>query len=159
LLSRDLASLAIDLSPNPARAVLIVVTALGLVGSTFLPNYWAWMAVATVFAASCAQAWRMGLIGRRYALCQLQCDSEGSWWVHSSDGKRVAIRLRSGSRVGPNIIWLAVRGLDGARTQFWILLLPLGVPDPVWRGLQARLRWLSVIEASPDMPKDDSFVS
>jgi hypothetical protein len=128
-----------------------------MTGAAFLPDPWAWFAIFAVLTAGLAQAWRLGLIGRRYSLSQLQCDSDAGWWVVSPTGIRLAVRFGDASRVGADVVWLAVRSAKGI---FWLLLLRFSVPDPIWRQLQARLRWVSDSEAgSKDQPQDDSAPS
>jgi hypothetical protein len=130
-----------------------------MVATSLLPTPWAWFAGVAVFAAGFAQAWRLGLIGSRYSLRQLQCDSDGLWWVVSSTGIRLAVRFGDASRLGANIVWLEANSTTGT---FWLLLLRFSAPDAVWRGLQTRLRWVGDGATTADLrdkPQDDSFTS
>jgi hypothetical protein len=97
------------------------------------------------------QAWLMGLIGRRFVVSRLLCDSEGEWSVVISGGVRQTAKIDPSARVGSKIIWLV---LVAETRRIHLLLLPSTMPDTSWRGLQTRLRWLS--DKSPDRRSDQS---
>jgi hypothetical protein len=150
LSSRGLASLAIDVSRRSGRmaiaaTVLLAIIAVALATSFFLPSLWMWVAMALLAVTAVLQAWYLGLIGKTYAVVLIACDGEGQWSVTLLDGLRHKVQIDSSTRVGARSIWLVLRS---EQVLYRLLLVPFAMSHADWRGLQTRLRWLTL--ADPD---------
>lgn len=138
--SRDLASLAISPRHHFSRWLIafLLVTSIG-VAYAGLPALLATVTAISLLLTAVWQAWRLGLLGRRYQIESIHCDGQAQWWLVPSDGQRLEARLRPCSRLSTEVIFA---GWDTERGLFRSLLLRHHFAPREWRELQARMRLL-----------------